>query len=30
MATHIKDLSPEEMKRAMDDAIKQMPQKKTA
>jgi uncharacterized glyoxalase superfamily protein PhnB len=30
MATHIKDLSPEEMKRAMDDAMKQMPQKKTA
>jgi PhnB protein len=30
MATHIKDMSPEEMKRAMDDAMKQMPQKKTA
>ena len=30
MATHIKDLSPEEMKRARDDAMKQMPQKKTA
>jgi len=30
MATHVKDLSPEEMKRAMDEAVKQMPQKKTA
>jgi len=30
LATHIKDLSPEEMKKAQDEAMKQMPQRKTA
>lgn len=30
LATHIKDMSPEEMKAAQDDMMKQMPQKKTA
>ena len=30
LATHVKDMSPEEMKKAQNEMMKQMPQKKTA